>query len=305
MKVMRRILGVLVMSAGILGLVLSLTGLVGVWVVKPTVADYANTTIVTLNDSVNTSQQAMEITGQALGATIESVDALSAMLAATAATVEDTMPVLIQLNTFMGDKLPTTIVSATSSLETAQQAAQVLDNAIMSLDTFRAVLSGVPLLGAVLEQPAQAYNPEQPLADSLGDLASSLEDLPELFTEMADNIDKADDNLETIQSNLTTMSDSVGLISISLSEYQVMILQSQSSMENLSETLTSLQSNLTSILNGAAIVFSLFFVWLLAAQVVILSQGWELYQGTAGHMEGGEAESADADPQENEPAPED
>ena len=68
MKVMRRILGVLVMSAGILGLVLSLTGLVGVWVVKPTVAEYANATIVTLNDSVSTSQQAMEITGQALGA---------------------------------------------------------------------------------------------------------------------------------------------------------------------------------------------------------------------------------------------
>ena len=304
MKVMRRILGVLVMSAGILGLVLSLTGLVGVWVVKPTVAEYANATIVTLNDSVSTSQQAMEITGQALGATIESVDALSTMLGATAATVEDTTPVLMQLNTFMGDKLPTTIVSATSSLESAQQAAQVLDSAIQSLDTFRAVLSGVPLLGAVVEEPAQAYNPEQPLGDSLGDLASSLEDLPELFTEMAANMDKADDNLEAIQSNLTTMSDSVGLISKSLGEYQVMVLQSQSSMENLSKILTNLQSNLTSILNGAAIVFSLFFLWLLVAQVVILSQGWELYQGTAGHMEGGAAEPPVTEPPTTEPASE-
>jgi hypothetical protein len=42
-----------------------------------------------------------------------------------------------------------------------------------------------------------------------------------------------------------------------------------------------------------AIVLSLFFAWLLAAQVVILSQGWELYQGTAGRMEGG-AEMAPA-----------
>lgn len=304
MKVIRRILGVLVMSAGILGLVLSLTGLVGVWVVKPTVADYANTTLVTLSNSVNTSQQAMEITGQALGATIESVDALSAMLGATAATVEDTMPVLIQLNTFMGDKLPTTIVSATSSLETAQQAAQVLDSAIQSLDTFRAVLSGVPLLGAVVEQPEEAYDPEKPMADSLGDLATSLEDLPELFTEMAVNMDKADDNLETIQSNLITMSESVALISESLGEYQIMVLQSQSSMENLGAILSNLQSNLTTILNGAAIVFSLFFLWLLAAQVVIFSQGWELYQGTAGHMEGGADELPITDPPATEPASE-
>jgi len=286
MKALRRILGVLVMCAGILGILLSLTGLVTIWVVKPTVVGYASTTITALNNSVSTSQKAMEVTGQALGATIDSVDALSAMLAATAATVEDTMPVLTQFNTFMGDKLPTSIESATSSLETAQQAAQVLDSAIKSLDTFRFLVSGVPLLGAVVEQPEEAYNPEITMADSLGDLAVSLEDLPELFTEMAADMDKADDNLVTIQTNLVTMSDSVGLISESLGEYQVMIQQSQASMENLKAMLDNLQNNLTSILNGVAITLSLFFLWLLAAQIVILSQGWELYQGTADRMEG-------------------
>jgi hypothetical protein len=100
------------------------------------------------------------------------------------------------------------------------------------------------------------------------------------------------------------MSDSVGLISISLSEYQVMVLQSQSSLEKLGEILTNLQSNLTSILNGAAIVFSLFFLWLLAAQVVIISQGWELYQGTAGQMEDDADEPPVTDSPANEPASE-
>ena len=300
MNALRRILGVLVMCAGILGILLSLTGLVTIWLVKPTVVDYANTTIAALNNSVSTSQKAMEVTGQALGATIDSVDALSAMLATTAATVEDTMPVLIQLNTFMGDKLPTSIQSATNSLETAQQAAQVLDSAIKSLDTFRFVVSGVPLLGAVVEQPEETYNPEKTMADSLGDLAASLEDLPGLFTEMAADMDKADDNLETIQANLVTMSDSVGLISQSLGEYQVMVQQSQASMENLYGMLDNLQNNLTSILNGVAITLSLFFLWLLAAQIVILSQGWELYQGTADRMEG-EADQIDQPDQPDQP----
>jgi hypothetical protein len=86
------------------------------------------------------------------------------------------------------------------------------------------------------------------------------------------------------------MSDSVGLISDSLKEYQAMVGQSKSSMDNLKVMLTNLQSNLANILNLGAIMMSLFFLWLLAAQVVILSQGWELYQGTAGRMEGGETE---------------
>ena len=140
MNVMRRILGVLVMLAGLLGLVLSLAGLVVVWVAKPTVAVYATATIDTLNESVVTSQKVMEITGQALGATIDSVDALSAMLSTTAATVEDTKPVLDEFDTIMATTLPATLDAATDSLYTAQEAARVLESTIQPLDTFRFLL---------------------------------------------------------------------------------------------------------------------------------------------------------------------
>jgi len=81
------------------------------------------------------------------------------------------------------------------------------------------------------------------------------------------------------------MSDSVKLISSSLSEYEQMVTQSKSSMDDLTSILTSIQTNLDTILNWAAIVLSLFLAWLLAAQVVMLSQGWELFQGTADRME--------------------
>ena len=292
MQVIRRVLGVLVMIAGILGLVLSLAGLISVWVVKPAVTGYVITTIQTLDTSIDTSQKAMQVTGQALGATVESVDALSTMLSTTALSVEETQPVLDKLNVMIGETMPSTLGSASDSLKTAQQAAEVLESAIKSLENFRAVMSATPLLGALVEKPKQAYNPQVPLADSLGELASQLGGLPATFTEMAADLSKADDNLVSIQSNLTTMSSSVGLISKSLSEYQTMISQSQSSMENLSSMLTNIKNNLTNILNGVAIALSVFFFWLLAAQVVILSQGWELYQGTAGRMEG----SADKPP---------
>jgi hypothetical protein len=285
MNVMRRILGVLVMIAGILGLVLSLAGLVIVWVAKPTVAVYANTTIDTLNESVITSQSVMEITGQALGATIDSVDALSTMLSTTAATVEDTKPVLDEIDIITAVTLPSTLEATTDSLYTAQEAAQVLESTIQSLDAFRFLLSAAPLVGDFVEQPGESYNPEKTLADSLGELASNLEGLPDTFVEMSVNLSAIDDNLETIQGNLITMSDSVGLISSSLSEYERMIIQSKSSMDDLTSILTDIQNNLPTILNGVVIVLSLFFIWLLAAQVVILSQGWELYQGTADRME--------------------
>src|SRR4030065_2858263 len=121
MKVMRRFLGVFVMIAGILGLVLSLAGLIGLWVAKPTVTAYANTTIDTLNESVVSSQNVMQITGQALGATVDSLDALSNMLSTTATTVDDTTPMLNDINIIMSDTVPSTLQAATSSLYPTQQ----------------------------------------------------------------------------------------------------------------------------------------------------------------------------------------
>jgi hypothetical protein len=285
MKVIRRILGVLVMLAGTLGLVLSVAGLVMVWVAKPTVAVYTGTTIDTLEESVVTSKRVVGITEEALGATIDSVDALSAMLDNTAATLDDTQPVLDELDIIMATTLPSTLEATTESLHTAQEAARVLESTMESLDAFRFLLSTAPLLGDLLPQPLETYSPDKQLADSLGELAANLEGLPDTFVQMSANLSSTDDKLAAVQENLVTMSDSVELISSSLGDYQKMIIQSRSSVDNLASILTGVQNNLGTILNGVAIVLSLFFAWLLAAQVVILSQGWELYRGTADRME--------------------
>jgi uncharacterized protein YukE len=296
MKIMRRILGILVMIAGVLGLVLSVAGLVGVWMAKPTVASYLSSTIEALNSAITTSQKTMEVTKQALGATVDSVEALSVMLASTATSVEDTTPVVDKVNTLMGENLPNTLTSATDSLKSAQQAAAVLDSSIRSLEAFQNAMGSVPLVSAFVQQPTQTYDPEKPLAESLGEVAANLEDLPAMLISMSEDLDQADDNLGTIQSSLTTMSTSVKGISQSLNEYEAMLTQSQASMGNLAPMLENIQNNLNSMINAVSLVLTLFLLWLLAIQVVIFTQGWELYQGTAGRMEGGEAEAPATQP---------
>ncbi len=207
------------------------------------------------------------------------------MLDATALTVEDTQPVITQLNTVMGETLPNTFKSATDSLEAAQQAAVSLEGAIQSFETFKAILGAVPGISSFMPASSSSYAPRVPLADSLSGLVSDIEEMPATFEGVSTNIEKADDNLETIKTNLSTMSDNVALISGSLSEYQGMVDESQTSMSNLKTMLTGLQEKLDRIINLSALVLGLFMLWLLAAQVVIFSQGWELYHGTAGRMD--------------------
>ena len=64
----------------------------------------------------------------------------------TAASVEDTKPVLTKMNTMMGKQLPSTLQAATDSLNASKEAARSLESTIKSLDTFRTVMSAVPLV---------------------------------------------------------------------------------------------------------------------------------------------------------------
>lgn len=284
MTILRRILGLFVMIAGIIGLLLSLAGLVGLWMIKPAVTASINSTVNILLSSVDTSQKALVITNQALGASVDSVETLSKMLNTTSATIKDTEPVITQVNDIMGETLPSTFEAVSDSLTAAEEAAQSLEGAIKSFDSFRAVLGTIPFLNAAVPASQQSYNPKKPLATSLGELSDSIQEMPSTFKEMSGNLDKADDNLGLLRSNLDVMAQNVSLISTSLSQYQAMIGESQKSMGDLKTLLSNIQNNLGNIINGTVIVLGLFFLWLLAAQVVIFSQGWELYHGTAGRM---------------------
>ena len=285
MQIIRSFLGVFLMLAGVVGLILSLAGLVSVWVVKPVAADSLQSTLVTLLDSIDTSQEVIKITAEALGATVNSVDALSEMLMTTAMTIEDTEPVVTEFYSIMGTTLPATLKTTTDSLQTAQEAARVLESTIQSLDAFRFLLSGAPLIGDLVGEPGPSYNPDITLAETLGELADNLEGLPGTFILMAEDLSETDENLGNVRVNLVTMSTSVDVISSSLSEYELMVIQSQSSMEEVKTILNTIEENIVRILNWTAIVVSLFFGWLLATQVVILSQGWEVFRGTADRLE--------------------
>jgi uncharacterized phage infection (PIP) family protein YhgE len=284
MKHLRRLLGLFVIVAGVIGLLISLTGLVGVWVLKPRITAALTTTVDLLLSSVGTSQQALTSAEVALEAGITSVEELADMLANTSTTLADTQPVITQLTDVMGEQLPETMQAATDSLKTTESIAESLEGVIKSFQTFRNLLANIPLVGTAIPPQDDTYDPDKTLADSLGELSDSIAGIPAIFSDISTDIDQASGNLDLIKGNLDTMSESVGLISDSLTDYKGMIADSKATMSELESMLADLQHNLKTIITISVIGMWLFFLWLLAAQVVLLSQGWELFHGTAVHV---------------------
>ena len=295
MKFLRRILGIFVMIAGVIGLILSLAGLIGIWVAKPVLTTSINSTVDTLIDSVDTSQKTLDITYDALDATVNSVDALASMLDTTVLTVKDTQPAIDKVSFMMAEQLPETIETATDSLAAAESAAASLESAIKSFEVLQAILGSTPFLSAVIPPAAEPYNPETSLADSLNELSASIEDMPDTFINMSEDLDKVDENLFLVTDSMDLMSENVTLISQSLSKYQTMISQSKSSTDSLRKMLSTFKNGMENTINIASIVLLLFFLWLLAAQVVIFSQGYELYHGTASRMAASQPEEKETE----------
>ena len=272
MKILRKILGVIVMIAGIIGLLLSLVGIFFVWKTKPAIETALTNGLTVINNSLDTSIEVVGVTKDALSATVSSVYALRDTVAAASQSVEETKPFVEGITSLLSKELPTTISATQTSLESAQASAKVLDSVLTSMD-------GVIRL--ITFSNKSMYNPDEPLYESLGGVADSLTNLPQSFIKMGDSLAATQDNVNTIKTSLDNMAVNIEAIAGSLDRYVTMTDQSQSSIANVQTWLAQLQNNIASILVAVAVVLTIFLLWLAIAQVVILTQGYELYMGTA------------------------
>lgn len=72
------------------------------------------------------------------------------------------------------------------------------------------------------------------------------------------------------------MATNVNEITVSLEKYQEMMENGRESLEKLLTTLIRIQDNLNTILIVTAIFFTLFFLWLIGVQIIVLIKGWEM-----------------------------
>jgi hypothetical protein len=279
LKVIRRIVGVLLIAAGIIGVLLSLAGIIGLWLVRPAVTTSIHSVLAAISSSVDTSQQALNITEDALDASIQGIDGLSEVIHSMENSIENTRPAVEAVSGLLNDTLPASVKSATDSLNTARNAAVSLEGAVKQLDLLQSSLNNVPFLNSLIPDPVPANVQEKPLSDSLGELSGSLDEIPSSFQNVSRDLDKAAGDLQSIQQNLKSISVSVDRLSSSLKEYKGKLAESRSSLESLKGMLITAEENLDPGVIMAAVFLSLFFFCLLMTQVVVIDEGRRFLDG--------------------------
>jgi methyl-accepting chemotaxis protein len=268
MSIFRRIIGVLLILAAILGLVVSIGAMYLTWNVQANLTTSLQNTIDLLGQTLQTTAQGLVVTQAALQNSVDMIGSLQATVETTAEAIGTTDPLLEEISSLLAEKLPNTIRATQTSLETAQQSAATIDTVLRAM-------SGIPLIG-----PSIGYDPQVPLSDALGAVAQQLENIPDTFIAMEDKLTTTQNSMQTFQADLTVMADSVGQIQSSVAQYDQVIGGYQASLEQVLAQLKLLSSNLPNIVRMASIGLTAFLVWMAIAQLGLFTQGWELLTET-------------------------
>jgi hypothetical protein len=259
---MRKVIGIILIGAAVVGLILSITGITAVWVVKERLTDSLVATFDLLGSTLDATNDGLFVADQTLTKFIGDITTIESTIQTASTSIEDTVPLINSFQELLNESLPTAVQSIQTALVSAQSSAQAIEGTLQ-------LLSSIPFL------PIGAYNPEIPLGDALGAVSSSLEPIPQSFIDMADNLGTSQDNLVTVADQVSTISQNVGGLKTSLTQTQLVLSQFQTVVSTLQNQIDSVQESLPTAVTGVVWFATIFFFWLGITQIGLLTQGLE------------------------------
>ena len=257
-----RITGLALIIAAVMGLGLSLAGLIFLGRFSSRIStnllstlEYLDRALAITSDGLETAESSLKAADSALGSLGSTLDGVNESL-------QGMDPTLTALSTLLGKGLPETIKATQDSLDSAQTSAKNIDNVLTSL-------SRIPFLGTLV------YNPEVPLNETLGDISDSLDAIPRSLRDAKSGLDTADKNLATITSDLGNVAQSTDQIDHSIADALLVIDEYQTLVADMQKRTKDLRQELPGQLRLATLAAALLLIWLAITQIGLLAQGAE------------------------------
>ena len=259
---LRRITGSIMIIAAIVGLLVSVAFLVGVWRLRQPVTagivknlDLLYATTVTIDDSL----LLIENTVTTL---IEATDTISQSSNAISGAINGTSVMADSFANLLGEDLPTTIVNTQTAITSAQSSAVVIDNVLTGL-------ASIPLIGV-------NYNPPIPLNEALGNISDTLSSIPPNLEQIETGLKSTSSNLLQLQADLELINLNLQNIQATMTEAQEVIDHYQQELGGLKERLENSKAATHTWVLGAAWLLTSVIAWLSLSQFGLLLQGFDI-----------------------------
>lgn len=262
-RFLQRTIGLLLIGAGIVGLVISLAGFfIGLPALNAAEETLTNR-IADLDQALIAAADGLTIADASLAGATETLIAVETTVRSSGQAISDTLPTIDRIGTLVGVEIPRAIRSTQQTLASARETARIVDAAL-------GAISRIGLLSA------NAYNPDVPLNQAIQQVSDSLDPLPASLGSVRDRLTVTGANLRQIGANTEKVAENVATINASFRDARQVISRYQMLVTDLRSDLATLRATLPVWFGAARVVLVILSAWFALAQIALFAQGLTL-----------------------------
>jgi len=259
MNRVKRILAILVMVISVLVLVLSLAGIIAVWIVRPQIASSLENVAANAETRVANLNQGLDQLDTGLADAHDQVAEMEQNLQSFGEDTEENKPLITALTDSLESKFG-------QFIDTASQIATTIIEAAAALNSTVETLNALPFI--------DIPNPE---FERLETLAQDFEDLQTQVQDLRTTIDQRQS--EIIQGTVSIIATPLTRINDRLDSLQSRVAGYIEILAAIQEGLSYFESSIRSWLTYAAVLITLILLWLAFSQTGLFVLGWRFYSG--------------------------
>lgn len=256
------LVGVALILAGLLGLVLSVGGLLVLPRLERQAEEVAAEQIEVFDRALAVTLDGLITAETSVVQAAEAVDALEGIMADVGEAIDDTTPTIEVAADLLSEQLPSTIETTQDALASVATSARLVDDIL-------GVISGIPLLGA------ERYSPDVPMHQGFQAVSDSMDGIPELLLTAGQGLDAGTGSLQDIEEGFAAMGRSIGETTTSLESAQTVLEDYQQIVGELQGAVSYVSESLPGWLATTRWGLTLTLIWLGIAQLGLITQGWE------------------------------
>jgi methyl-accepting chemotaxis protein len=253
-----RITTLIALAAAILGLALSMVGLISLWLTRDDVTRQIQEITSLSGRTLLATQEMLQVAGRTLDQADKDLEMIAVLMADLGTTLENSSGMITSTAELVGEDLVGFVDKTQTSLQSVEQSAQVVDD-------FLRLLNAVPFLGG-------RYRPEVPLQESFSRVNDSMDPLPEAFEKIRADLDRASTQADTLRMDVEALGQQVGEIQTGVTDAREVL---DAYTEILADTQThydAFQSRLMVWVNIAYLGLTFFLVWVFLSQLAVMMQ---------------------------------
>lgn len=272
-----RLIGILLLGIGLIGVVLSVVGAVVGWQVMDRIELGLERNLGPVADSLETVRETLLLTKATLRDVNQGLKTAEATTLEASRTISQTGPLLEQISQITSQEVPNNIDTIQTTLADVAQVAQTVDRTLTALND---LTIQEPALGLQFNLDLGVeYEPAQPLDESINDVGTGLEELADQFRNLEGDLEVTGQNIETIGQDVAAIGAELQVTNSHLAEFTPLLDRYLDHADQLSQSVEQMQANLQGQLSAVKLGLMVIMVWIGLAQVVPLYLGWELVRG--------------------------